>query len=890
MTKTFTFRSILAALFLTCCFQSSFAQTFWTETFSSQASSTTNWVHSGTNSGPRKWQWTNNVAAGNWQPGNFAAASAATGYMYFDSDSNGNFAHDARLTNVNIPVNASGKNNVHLKFFTYFRTYSGADVARVGVSTDGTNFTYHNVPQFDALQAETTTAQVYQGFIDLEIPEANNQAQVWVQFRWEGQFEYYWKVDDIEMYEGTGAVPCDQNPLSIICDNLDTYNAAQKLGPQATHWTTWSGAEGGAEDGIVSTEQANTAPNSLKIISTNATGGPQDVILDLGDKATGRYELKLSMYVPAGKNGYYNVQQSYPIGNGGQGDWNLNMFFENTNKGRLTDGANVLLSEFTFPYDKWFTIRHVFDLDNNLLSTYVDGKFVKKTAYARNLGGIDFFGTNAVSTFYVDDIEYIGLPPIVFNVDNCDGAIDITSYFGGVPGTPQTTGLYNNTTATVDPSDPGAPSCFLDGLPDPAVATLNGTMWYTFTGDGETYHVETVPCNATDYIDDGDTQMALYTGDCGSLIQIDCNEDLTGADDFRSALDIETQSGVDYRLLVDGWSNAAGVVSGEFCLQITRKADIFCGDAVVGSYTLDNNGFVCFGGNVANIINLNSDEFVLPNQGPIYGMGWAVTFAPVPSGVWPPSLGNQYIGGTRFITNPILISFPNNDPALTDPVVLFFTPVVISGASSLAADPFMEDVDTTGACFFTGVSSPVVYLPELQPLSAEIDASPASPGNNDGSIDLTITGGIYDFLQDPALSYSVEWTGPNGYTSNEEDISGLAAGDYTAVITDLSGCADPYDFVVSVTTAVKDPASVKSLTLSPNPTANVTMLKLELANAADVRVEIVNTLGQTLQTPDAGKVTNLNQPLDLSRFADGTYFLRVTVDGETAIRRVALQR
>ncbi|ESU27070.1 hypothetical protein FLJC2902T_22480 [Flavobacterium limnosediminis JC2902] len=49
-------------------------------------------------------------------------------------------------------------------------------------------------------------------------------------------------------------------------------------------------------------------------------------------------------------------------------------------------------------------------------------------------------------------------------------------------------------------------------------------------------------------------------------------------------------------------------------------------------------------------------------------------------------------------------------------------------------------------------------------------------GATDGSIDLTTVGG--------SGSYTYSWSGPNGFTSANEDISNLAAGTYTATITD----------------------------------------------------------------------------------------------------------
>lgn len=894
MTRTFNLKGILAALVITCCLQSAFAQTFWTESFSDQTASEANWIHGGTNPGPVSWAWTDDPDAGAWD-GAWDGPTAATGYFWFDSDGNltGN-THDVTLTGTGVPADCSAKSNVHVKFYTFFRTISGIDVARVGVSTDGTNFTYYNVPQFDALGAETSSAQFYNGYVDLAIPEADGKSQVWIQFRYQGTWEYYWKVDDIELYEAAGAVPCDQNPLAIICDNFDSYNTAQKLGPQATHWTTWSGGEGTAEDGIVSTEQASTGANSLKVVSTAATGGPQDVVLNLGNKSTGKYELKFKMYIPTGKNGYYNMQQSVPIGNAGAGDWNFNVHFENAGAGRLTDSTDATLGTFTYPYDQWFECRHVFDLDHNLHTFYADGNFVKKAVYYRNLGGIDFFGTNNVSTFYVDDVEYVGLPAVVYNADECDGAIDLSLYFGKTPEVPQTTGLYDNSAATVGVSDPSAPSCFLDGVSQttPADPEINNSMWFSFTGDGGSYDIQTVPCNATTYVDD--TQIAIYTGECGNLVQIACNEDLfpTGDPDFRAGLtNFETEPGVEYLILIDGWSIGGVAASGEYCIEITQKPSVTCADGEVGTFTVANNGFVCNAATTGGLFDLDDASFALPTVGPVYGMAWAITTEAVTGGAWPPSL-TSYWGSFGVSPSLYVPNLTNNGNPLTQNAIWYFTPVVVGGAVDTipANAAFLHQLDLTNACYFVGESVPLILLAELNPLDAVADVTNPTPGNSDGVIDLTVSGGIFDILQDPSVSYTVDWTGPNGFTSSDEDISGLGAGDYTATIVDITGCVDPYDFTVSVVTAVKDPASVKSLTINPNPTSNLTQLNLQLEKTAEVRVEILNTLGQSLQTVDAGKVNTLNQQIDLSRFTEGTYFLRVTVDGETAIRRVVLNR
>jgi gliding motility-associated-like protein len=56
---------------------------------------------------------------------------------------------------------------------------------------------------------------------------------------------------------------------------------------------------------------------------------------------------------------------------------------------------------------------------------------------------------------------------------------------------------------------------------------------------------------------------------------------------------------------------------------------------------------------------------------------------------------------------------------------------------------------------------------------------------NDGAIEITPGGGT---PSGSGTGYTYSWTGPDGYTSNNEDISNLRAGDYTVTVTDNNGC------------------------------------------------------------------------------------------------------
>ena len=84
-------------------------------------------------------------------------------------------------------------------------------------------------------------------------------------------------------------------------------------------------------------------------------------------------------------------------------------------------------------------------------------------------------------------------------------------------------------------------------------------------------------------------------------------------------------------------------------------------------------------------------------------------------------------------------------------------------------------------------ASATITLIEPTPISLDVQTSQyisggniSCDGSNDGTIDLTVTGG--------SLLYFALWTGPNGFISNNADISGLAAGNYNVIITDANGC------------------------------------------------------------------------------------------------------
>lgn len=209
---------------------------------------------------------------------------------------------------------------------------------------------------------------------------------------------------------------CDSED-AIFCDNLDSYAEGATTGTSAPWWSTWSGALGGADDGIVSTEQANSAPNSMLI----AEGQTQDVLLLLGNQTSGLYRIDFNMYIPTDATGYYNFQEDETPAVA----WNLNLFFGTDDTGATAVPGEGLVFEtgetFTYPQSEWFSLSHIVDLDGNQIRVMLNGEMITTFPYEGNLGSVNFFSINDDNRYFIDDVEFLQLSSCTADAIICDG-------------------------------------------------------------------------------------------------------------------------------------------------------------------------------------------------------------------------------------------------------------------------------------------------------------------------------------------------------------------------------------------------------------------------------------------------------------------------------------
>ncbi|MGJ8661075.1 MAG: PKD-like domain-containing protein, partial [Bacteroidota bacterium] len=90
---------------------------------------------------------------------------------------------------------------------------------------------------------------------------------------------------------------------------------------------------------------------------------------------------------------------------------------------------------------------------------------------------------------------------------------------------------------------------------------------------------------------------------------------------------------------------------------------------------------------------------------------------------------------------------------------------------------------TSGICIGNDFTVTITVNPSISITSTIMHSS--CFGANSGALDISISGGV---PFSTGNSYQITWSGPNGFSSNSEDISNLGPGDYTINILDDGGC------------------------------------------------------------------------------------------------------
>lgn len=365
--------------------------------------------------------------------------------------------------------------------------------------------------------------------------------------------------------------------------------------------------------------------------------------------------------------------------------------------------------------------------------------------------------------------------------DDCSGAISIQSAIGQPIGTTTTLGPFDNTLATTNAGDPATGyECFGEPNGSATAPSLENTLWFTFVGDGGKYFIETADgAGITNYIDDGDTQIAIYTGACGTLVPYVCNEDgpssgANGNPPYPAGLTFNTSPGVTYYMMIDGFNFQGTISNGQYLIEVTQQQTIACNDPSVTIGTAVANGtYVC----PNDTIRFDITGVVTPTVGLVSGLGWVISNADL-LGTNDP-IGNVATVAGYSVQNPApaasFRTYVNNGSLIGSAQLAYgtyyWTPVIFgNGTVAVSPGTFMTQLQLDPGCTITGASIPViVYAPgdpacatglsdinesgfgisKLRPVpaSSEINFVLGSPFNGNATIEITdVTGKVVKML------------------------------------------------------------------------------------------------------------------------------------------------
>ncbi len=198
------------------------------------------------------------------------------------------------------------------------------------------------------------------------------------------------------------------------------------------------------------------------------------------------------------------------------------------------------------------------------------------------------------------------------------------------------------------------------------------------------------------------------------------------------------------------------------------------------------NGFAAINEDIDSLSAGNYQLLLTDANGCTQLEDWTLT---TPSAVNVGLIASQYFGGAN------VACMGSSDGSIDAVIVGGVSPYTVQWTGPNAFQSINEDITGLSSGTYQvnvvdAIGCPAsadLTLTEPTPIDVQLSLSQYISGGNvscsgetDGSIDVDLSGG--------SLLYFINWTGPNGFVSNNEDLSGLAAGQYNVTVTDANGC------------------------------------------------------------------------------------------------------
>ena len=253
-----------------------------------------------------------------------------------------------------------------------------------------------------------------------------------------------------------------------------------------------------------------------------------------------------------------------------------------------------------------------------------------------------------------------------------------------------------------------------------------------------------------------------------------------------------------------------------------------------------------------NNFDIGADEFLgLSNFGFMQDSVWKCSSATVDLGGWEPANDGTYLWSTTETTPSIAAATPGA-----------YSVTVTTGCGSAISSIIVEDIPDAVADF----SSTTSFVTGI------------FTSNASGTID----------------SYSWDF-GDGSAGSTEEDPIHVfpSTGTFTVTLTVTGPCGtDTYTETITLEVADLDENELgAALSVYPNPNNGEFTVNLKLENVSNASAVLVDARGQEIWNSNFGSVNGTaTETINVSANAAGVYFLKVTADDRSSVRKVVIEK
>lgn len=162
-------------------------------------------------------------------------------------------------------------------------------------------------------------------------------------------------------------------------------------------------------------------------------------------------------------------------------------------------------------------------------------------------------------------------------------------------------------------------------------------------------------------------------------------------------------------------------------------------------------------------------------------------------------------------------------------------------------------------------------------LGLSISVTDASTnGTSDGAISVEVV--------DAGKPFTFNW---DFTQENASSFDNLPAGDYRLSVSNVYGCSQTVTIPVGFVTSTDEAAErISAVSLVPNPTTDVALVRVFLREAGEVSLTVFDPLGRPVANYDGAYTNTFEQRINLAGYPAGIYFVRVRSGGEERTLRL----